>query len=359
MIKINQIIVFFCFGVLVNLSHAYLDILKCEVGEGGMLCHLEADYILKRINDGWVAAAQGHARGTDGSISIGDGDDHVNMHDYMIDLSCCNGRGVVVGGDVFSRREVINIVLENGFIRGGSGVFTLGGAFQDPDTEKYLSTGQLGVGGELYSECNQNARNLSLISMVMVGDFGDVGAVDSVISNSEILLSRINVAGSGFIFDGNKYEVFPGKEVVNPMIYESVAGGLVNAIGIGLPTMKQSDGWPNPVKQGAYNPNAALYLSCAPNAIISNNTFSAKTKIPGAYAIVLKHSKNVRITNNTFEGFTVPVLMDKYSSIIDDSGNIIKPDITADSPESKLYGFEVEINKRIRSKNKPWWKFWQ
>jgi hypothetical protein len=354
----QRLFVFVFLSMLANFSYAYLDVFECEAGAGRMLCHLTADYELRKINDGWVAEAQGHARGTDGSISLGDSNDYINMHGHMIDLSCCNGRGVVVGGDVFSKRGAHNIVVENGFIKGGSGAFTLGAAFQDPDTENYFSTGKLSVGDELYKKCDQRTGNLNLISMVMVGDSGDVGAVDSKISDSKIILSRINVMGSGLIFDGNKYEVLRGKEVVDPLLHESNAGRLVNAIGIGLPIMRYSEGWQT-AKSNAYNPNAALYLSCAPNATISNNIFTAKTKIPGAYAIVLKHSKNVRITNNTFEGFTVPVLMDKYSSIIDDSGNIIKPDITADSPDSKLYGLDVEINKLIKSKDKPWWKFWQ
>jgi hypothetical protein len=344
---------------LANSCYAYLGVLECVFVDKGRVCYLTADYVLEKIHDGWVAEAQGHARGTDGSINLGDVDDYINMQGYMVDLSCCYGRGLVVGGDVFSKRSVNNIIVENGILRSEAGVFTLGGAFKDLATEYYSATGRLSEDEELYNECDQRAIRLGLINMVMVGDSGDVGAVDSKITNSKILLSRINVIGGGFLFDGNKYEMRRGKEVIEPLLYESNAGGLVNEIVTELPIMKFSEGWQNSVKPKAYNPNAALYLSCAPNSTISNNIFTAKTKTPGAYAIILKHSKNVRITNNTFEGFTVPVLMDKYSSIIDDSGNIIKPDITADSPESKLYGFDVDINKLIKTKTKTWWKFWQ
>lgn len=358
MLRARLISVFVFLWMLADFSYAFIDVFECRAGEDRRFCHLTADYALKKINDGWVAKAQGHARGTDGSISLGDSNEYINMQGHIIDLSCCNGRGVVVGGDVFSRGWASDIVVENGFIKSGSGAFTLGAAFKDPDTENFFATGKLSEGDELCKKSIQRARNLNFISMVLIGDSGDVGAVDSKIINSRILLSRINIIGSGLTFEGNEYEVIGGGEVVDPLRYESAAGRLVNAIGVGLPIIRNNEGWKSS-KSSAYNPSAALYLSCADNATISNNIFTAKTKIPGAYAIILKHSKNVRITNNTFEGFTVPVLMDKYSSIIDDSGNIIKPDVTANDPDSKLYGLDVDISKLIKSKTKPWWKFWQ
>ena len=72
-------------------------------------------------------------------------------------------------------------------------------------------------------------------------------------------------------------------------------------------------------------PNA-LYVKFSPDTIIDGNTFTLTQKNDQAYAIVLDHSPRVRITNNTFNGFKVPILMDQWSSIVDDKGKEIKPE---------------------------------
>ena len=72
-------------------------------------------------------------------------------------------------------------------------------------------------------------------------------------------------------------------------------------------------------------PNA-LYVKFSPDTVIDSNTFTLTQKNDQAYAIVLDHSPRVRITNNTFNGFKVPILMDQWSSIVDDKGKEIKPE---------------------------------
>ena len=72
-------------------------------------------------------------------------------------------------------------------------------------------------------------------------------------------------------------------------------------------------------------PNA-LYIKFSPGTVIDGNTFTLTQKNDQAYAIVLDHSPRVRITNNTFNGFKVPILMDQWSSIVDDKGKEIKPE---------------------------------
>ena len=72
-------------------------------------------------------------------------------------------------------------------------------------------------------------------------------------------------------------------------------------------------------------PNA-LYVKFSPDTIIDGNTFTLTQKNDQAYAIVLDHSPRVRITNNTFNGFKVPILMDQWSSIVDEKGKEIKPE---------------------------------
>ncbi|CAB1211135.1 hypothetical protein [Acinetobacter bouvetii] len=69
---------------------------------------------------------------------------------------------------------------------------------------------------------------------------------------------------------------------------------------------------------------STLYVKFSPDTIIDSNTFTLTQRNDQAYAIVLDHSPRVRITNNTFNGFKVPILMDQWSSIVDEKGNEIK-----------------------------------
>ena len=69
-----------------------------------------------------------------------------------------------------------------------------------------------------------------------------------------------------------------------------------------------------------------LYVKFSPGTVIDGNTFTLTQKNDQAYAIVLDHSPRVRITNNTFNGFKVPILMDQWSSIVDEKGKEIKPE---------------------------------
>lgn len=71
---------------------------------------------------------------------------------------------------------------------------------------------------------------------------------------------------------------------------------------------------------------SALYVKFSPGTVIDGNTFTLTQKNDQAYAIVLDHSPRVRITNNTFNGFKVPILMDQWSSIVDEKGKEIKPE---------------------------------
>ena len=93
----------------------------------------------------------------------------------------------------------------------------------------------------------------------------------------------------------------------------------------------------------ANNDNTAipstLYVKFSPDTVIDSNTFTLTQKNDQAYAIVLDHSPRVRITNNTFNGFKVPILMDQWSSIVDEKGNEIKPE------NFKGYGNVINANK--------------
>ena len=82
---------------------------------------------------------------------------------------------------------------------------------------------------------------------------------------------------------------------------------------------------------------SVLYVKFSPDTVIDGNTFTLTHKNDQTYAIVLDHSPRVRITNNTFNGFKVPILMDQWSSIVDDKGNVLNPD---------QFAGDVEMNRK-------------
>ena len=82
---------------------------------------------------------------------------------------------------------------------------------------------------------------------------------------------------------------------------------------------------------------SVLYVKFSPDTVIDGNTFTLTHKNDQAYAIVLDHSPRVRITNNTFNGFKVPILMDQWSSIIDDKGNVLN---------SNQFAGDVTMNRK-------------
>lgn len=202
-------------------------------------------------------------------------------------------------------------------------------------------------GGDVCGFVNVSGQTnkIKFMDMSLLGREGEVLTGDSEIVGSIIRMAVIRVQGDGFVFVKNRFslDLDSGRPLVSD--HSKRVDNLRNQY-VGKYSLIED----------LYSAGA-LYLSCADNATISNNIFTAKTKIPGAYAIVLKHSKNVRITNNTFEGFTVPVLMDKYSSIIDDRGNVIKPDVTINSPQSRLY--KVDLDHVQGDTRRPWWQLWQ
>ena len=322
-------------GISVNCGGSY--------NENGVVFNRECvfeDAVIKDVNDGFLANIQGHGRKSPGEFAYGKPDVDVNLLGHAIDTSCCYGKGVVIGDEKFTgERKSYGMILRNGSIKSRSGVFLMGhGHF---DEFSVIDNGDV---------CNLidftgQSNKIKFLDMSLLGRDGEVLTRDSEISGSIIRMAVIKVQGSNFEFMKNKFllDMDSGRPLISD---HSRRMNLFRSEYIGKYSLIED----------LYSV-AALYLSCADNATISNNIFTAKTKIPGAYAIVLKHSKNVRITNNTFEGFTVPVLMDKYSSIIDDRGNIIKPDVTINSPQSRLY--KVDLDHVQGDTGRPWWQFWQ
>jgi hypothetical protein len=319
------------FAVLFVLFFLYLasdDLLSgCVDGEvkSGLKVRCEKNnHVVRDVNDGFLAGIQGHGRVSAGSISYGDAGFDVNMQGHFIDTTCCFGRGVIVDGRSQSYlTKAYDVVIRNGYFISEYGVFALGVTYIPMSFGYNSSTASSGC--DVYDH-GVNVRNLWLREMVLVGGSGSIVSDFSGLESSRLKMRGVVMSGNNSRFGYNKY------------IHDAYAGSYFPLRSVKKVDDLKSIYTDNLQSMEKFDTFSPLLLSCADNAIVSDNTFTAKTKTPGAYAIILKHSKNVRITNNTFEGFTVPILMDKYSSIIDDSGNIIKPDITADSPESKLYG---------------------
>ncbi len=261
----------------------------------------------------------------------GSGAFYVNISHVSVDM---RGFGVysnrhAQGGVWVGRSQVgiDDVVVRNGISFGLIDAFGIGEMFYDIEDAGYLN------GGGSYQRKMAN-KSISFENMVLVGGSGNVMADDADIERSIVLLNRIYVSGVNFLFRDNRFIV------KGSGIYYSVVRGEPDDVVYksSSPFYKQH----NQAGISSYDHAVGIYLSCADNAVIDGNVFSSKTGSPGVPAIVLKRSRNVRITNNTFEGFAMPVLMDQYSSIIDASGNIIKPDITAENPASLLYKLKLE-----------------
>lgn len=300
------------------------------------------DFKVAKNHDGFFAWVQGHGRGSGGETPYGWPGYEMDMNFHRRDVRCCAGDGLIVG----DRDDHVGSIIKNGYIYGKTGVFSISGGFR----ERRDFTSGCGYDEDIAGYMQRVSRGYGLINMRIEGNYGGAAADDVVVRGSVLIMHILKMTGLGLVFDRNIFVAKSANNALNssedlrrkgPKVLSDVYVG-------DMPSHENN--------AKSFVPTA-LYLSCADNATISNNIFTAKTKIPGAYAIVLKHSKNVRITNNTFEGFTVPVLMDKYSSIIDDRGNVIKPDVTINSPQSRLY--KVDLDHVQGDTGRPWWQFWQ
>ena len=261
----------------------------------------------------------------------GTGAFYVNVSNISLDMK---GFGVYSNrhpqGGVWAGRSQVgvnNVLVKNGVSFGLIDAFGIGEIFYDIEDAGYLH------GGGSYRR-NISNNNIRFYNMVLAGGSGNVMADEAYIEKSKIALNRIYVSGNDFLFKDNRY-VVKGAGVYYSGI-GSVPGRVVYTSND--PFYKRH----NQFEISMYDHAVGIYLACADNAVIDGNIFSSKTGNPGVPAIVIKRSQNVRITNNTFEGFAMPVLMDKFSSIIDARGNVTKPNVTADSPESLLYQLKME-----------------
>ena len=142
---------------------------------------------------------------------------------------------------------------------------------------------------------------------------------DGMISNSRLLLN------SSLDISGSKANILTNNIISKAIFIEEdrkqfILSKINKTIFVDQSSQILPDRWHDNVAIPS-----TLYLKFSPDTVIDGNTFTLTNKNDQAYAIVLDHSPRVRITNNIFNGFKVPILMDQWSSIVDEKGNEIKP----------------------------------
>ena len=163
-----------------------------------------------------------------------------------------------------------------------------------------------------------------------------------ILSSQFIIEKNIYIAGSKATIIQNKI-ISKTKLGVNTTLSKDKAGSNKSIFSLTKTNSsklidKSQQIFPDKNNDSTAIPNT-LYIKFSPDTVIDGNTFTLTQKNDQAYAIVLEHSPRVRITNNTFNGFNVPILMDQWSSIVDEKGNEIKPE------NFKGYGNFINPNK--------------
>ena len=179
---------------------------------------------------------------------------------------------------------------------------------------------------------NNNIENFRIIKFNMKGRGVTLNSWGGEINSSIFILkNNINIQGSKTNIENNVF-VSEANIVQDRSIFR------LNKINKSISLNSSKQIFPD----RSYDNTAIasiLYIKFSPDTVIDGNTFTLTQKNNQAYAIVLDHSPRVRITNNTFNGFKVPILMDQWSSIVDEKGNEIKPE------NFKGYGNVINPNK--------------
>jgi len=173
-------------------------------------------------------------------------------------------------------------------------------------------------------------ENLFLKNMRILGDNVYLNSWGGGIHGSQIIIrNQLDVAGSKATILNNQF--WANAQVNNNKNLFTVTTNNQSKL-----IDKSTQIFPDRTEDKKAIPSV-LYVKFSPDTVIDGNTFTLTHKNDQAYAIVLDHSLRVRITNNTFNGFKVPILMDQWSSIVDDKGNVLKPD---------QFAGDVEMNRK-------------
>ncbi|SDC21967.1 hypothetical protein [Acinetobacter boissieri] len=190
---------------------------------------------------------------------------------------------------------------------------------------------------------NQNLKHINLYA-----NWASLESWGGSVQQSQIVINTVvEILGSKFTFNNNtvwsKAEPLYNK-VATPSIKTHTA--LIDTAQGFLPDLRDRT---NGIVQ------STLYVKYSPDTVIDGNTFHLTHPQAGTYAIVLDHSPRVKITNNTFNGYQVPILMDEFSSIVDDRGNVIHPNQYTGPVVMQRNGQVVAQSSK--STKKTWFQF--
>ena len=249
----------------------------------------------------------------------------LDMQGHVWDFSKQGNPGLVLGGH--------DSIIRNGIILNAD--IVLGDSYSPPNfaTSNQINNLNIEKEGFLYASNTYNCKRLGLYSCedpillenILLENIKNTANDLSLrswgggILNSKLILkNRINIYGSK-------------AKIINNIIISDVKLETEKTIFQLVKTQKSSliihsqQIFPDANDDTTAIPNV-LYIKFSPDTVIDGNTFTLTQKNDQAYAIVLDHSPRVRITNNTFNGFKVPILIDQWSSIVDENGNEIKPE---------------------------------
>lgn len=173
-------------------------------------------------------------------------------------------------------------------------------------------------------------QNISLQNMKIQASNINLASWGGGVSNSTLTISNI------FNIDGSKATILKNQIILQANPFNNYKPFIPEISNQSKLFNKSSQIFPDKSDTKTAIPSV-LYVKFSPDTVIDGNTFTLTHKNDQAYAIVLDHSPRVRITNNTFNGFKVPILMDQWSSIIDDKGNVLN---------SNQFAGDVTMNRK-------------
>ena len=249
-------------------------------------------------------------------------------------------------------------IIQNGILL--KTYLSLGGNYISPNfsTGEQKNNVNIDKDGFLYAKGqNSEAYNGSIENFYLknIKNYSDTLALNSWgggIALSKFIIEKyIYIEGSKVTITGNqiigKTERFNKKSLFN--LQKQKNSTLIDS-------SKQI--FPDHIDDKTTIPNI-LYIKFSPDTVIDGNSFTLTHKNDQAYAIVLDHSPRVRISNNTFNGFKVPILMDQWSSIVDENGKEIKPEqFTGYGNVINLNTFagDVTMNRKGEIVKKLWYQ---
>ena len=249
----------------------------------------------------------------------------LDLQGHVWDFSKQGNPGLVLGGH--------DITIRNGIVLNAD--IVLGNSYSPPNFMKNSQINNLNIenSGFLYADNTYDCKRLGSYSCENSNQLENIFLKDiknkandlilqswggGIINSEFILKNSINIYGSKATILNNKI-ISDAELRTDNSLFPLIKINKSNFIAHSQQIFPDVDDDSTAI-------SSALYVKFSPGTVIDGNTFTLTQKNDQAYAIVLDHSPRVRITNNTFNGFKVPILMDQWSSIVDDKGKEIKPE---------------------------------